>query len=141
MPITKTSVGRSNGRPCRWMKRFSTARAIGRAARTARAQKISIVADMTTMAVVVPTVSGRDHCHPMVSWDHMAMPKARKAARAQPSETTLARACSTGWRPWPARPVGTRRVRHPVTTTFVVRRHEVGSSSISEVSSSANSSP
>ncbi len=114
---------------------------MGTAARSPRVQKIIIVADITTMAVVVATVSGRDHCQPMVSWDHMAIPKARKAAKAQPNETTLARICSVGWRPWPAKPEGTSRVRHPMSTTFAVRRQDVGSPSNSETSSSVNSSP
>ena len=77
-------------------KRISTDQAMGQRQRVRGRRRSSSWQDITIIAVVVPMVSGRDHCQPMVSCDHMAMPKARKAARAQPSETTLARTCSVG---------------------------------------------
>ena len=55
----------------------------------------TIAADMTNMAHDVDIVFGDDHCHPMVSWDHMASAKTMKIDRAPPTAMRLRRSASS----------------------------------------------
>ncbi len=69
----------------------STAVATGTAASNANTTKRSMAPDITTMAALVPMASGRAHCQPIVSCDHMAAPSVTNTARAHPREARLAR--------------------------------------------------
>jgi len=51
----------------------------------------TIEPDMTNMAKEVDSVFGGDHCHPIVSWAHMASANTMKIESAPPTATRLRR--------------------------------------------------
>ena len=55
----------------------------------------TIAADMTNMAKEVDSVLGGDHCHPIVSWDHMASANTMKIDSAPPTATRLRRSAAS----------------------------------------------
>ena len=97
--------------------------------------------DITTMAMVVATVLGADHCHPIVSWLQMARPTPRKTRTEQPNAASDRRPCSTGLSGRPAIPAAASRANRPLRATSRPRLSERGRSMNSSTSSSANSAP
>ena len=96
---------------------------------------------MTNIPAFVADPDGADHCHPMVSWDHIAMPAARKAATEKPSVASPRRTCCFGCRASPARPANASRARTPLRSTSAVRLRDRGRSEMSSSRSWVNSSP
>lgn len=73
------------------MRRTSAAisvQAIGIADSNATITKPTIAPDITIIATEVAGASGADHCQPIVSCDQIAIPKARNAASAKPSQAS-----------------------------------------------------
>ena len=54
----------------------------------------TMAADMTNMAKEVDSVFGGDHCHPMVSWDHIASANTMKIDNAPPMATRRRRSAA-----------------------------------------------
>ena len=146
--------GQRRPAPWRRARRRATTAITGSAARTATASRAGIATDIATVAkAATGALSGAAvHCHPMVSCDHMAAPNQRKTARLQPSVSRLA----VTWRRagptsdatpgdsrtgTPHRPATASRENAPPRMMSRVRAVERGRSSMSEISSSVNSSP
>jgi hypothetical protein len=136
----------------------------GIAAAAARARKTRMTAVVPSVAVLSkpevadagpPTRAGKRHrhTHALSSCDHWAAPTTRKTALAAAIEARLAVACrflavansapspagaASGK---PARPASARRAMIPPRATSRARSTDRGRSSMSAMSSSANSSP
>jgi len=141
VPASNSADGPIRPEDCPRRIRDTALQATGRAAASARTPNASMAADITTVAAMVAAVPGSDHCQPMMSCDHSAVPKMRKTVTQQASDTRLARACPDASGPHPHNPALASRATMPPRATSAVRAHDPGRSEISEISSSVNSSP
>ena len=95
-PPMATTKGRRRSPPRRRQRCSPTDQTIGAAAARHSTPTATMAIDIVNMANEVDAVLGGDHCHPMVSWAHMARANTTKVDSAPPTATRLRFGASSG---------------------------------------------